>query len=385
MQSDNTVPAVRSDRVVSVDVLRGFNFIWILGGDGLMLTLAAMLRHFGSPWLEIGQELNDQFHHTVWDGFTFYDFIFPLFIFITGVSIVLSVPQLVERSGSGSGAAQLRILRRALTLYALGLVYYGGLTHGLGDVRFLGVLQRIAICYLAASLIFLHVGRRGIVAIVVALLAGYWALMTFVPVPGIGAGHYGPDQNLANWIDLNYLPGRLWDKTRDPEGLLSTLPAIATCLLGVLAGGVLTEKRLAPQRRSILLIGTGIALLIAGYLWALQFPIIKAIWTSSFVLVAGGYSFIALGLFYQIIDVWNLRTGITPFVWIGTNAITLYLLNALMGFNAVAQRLVGGYAMIGLDNVTVPAAHAFLIRLAEVSIAILIARFLFQRRIFLRV
>ncbi len=380
---DEVVPAERTERVVSVDVLRGFNFVWILGGDGVMLTTAAMLRHFGAPWTQIGSALNDQFHHVTWEGFTFYDFIFPLFVFIIGVSIVLSVPRLVERKGLG--AAHLRILRRALTLYVLGLVYYGGLIHGLTEVRFVGVLQRIAVCYLAASFIFLHAGRRGIAAIVVVLLVGYWALMTLVPVPGVGAGHYAPDQNLANWIDFHFLPGRLWDKTRDPEGLLSTLPAIATCLLGVRAGGVITDVGLRPARRAILLIVAGAVLLIAGYLWALQFPIVKAIWTSSFVLVAGGYSCIALGFAYLVIDVWRWGGWTPVFVWIGTNAIALYMLDALMSFNAVAQRLVGNYAMVGLDSITVPAAHAFLIRITELGIAILVARFLFKRRIFLRV
>lgn len=383
MQIDNAVTASRPDRVVSVDALRGFNFIWILGGDGLIWALSEIMGDLGSPWDELGDKLNFQFHHVAWEGFTFYDFIFPLFVFITGVSIVLSVPRQVERTSEV--AAQLRILRRALTLYVLGLIYYGGLTQGLGDVRFLGVLQRIAICYLAASLIFLHVGRRGIIGIVVALLVGYWALMTFVAVPGIGAGHYGPDQNLANWLDLHYLPGRLWDKTRDPEGMLSTLPAIATCLLGVLAGGVLIDQRLTPQRRPVLLVVVGVVLLAAGYLWALQFPIVKSIWTSSFVLVAGGYSFIALAIAYQILDVWGLRGWATIFVWIGTNAITLYLLNALMSFNAVAQRLVGGYAVNALDSVTLPGTHTLLLRAVELTLAILVARFLFKRRIFLRV
>ncbi len=176
------------------------------------------------------------------------------------------------------------------------MIYYGGIKHGWQDIRFLGVLQRIAICYLFAALVFLNFNLRGLIATFVALLAGYWALMTFVPVPGIGAGHFGPDQNLANWIDANYLPGRLWDKTRDPEGLLSTLPAIGTCLLGVFAGMLLRDIRLKPQQKSLWLIGAGTVLVLAGHLWALQFPIIKAIWTSSFVLVAGGYSAILLGV-----------------------------------------------------------------------------------------
>src|SRR6185312_9482220 len=144
--------------------------------------------------------------------------------------------------------------------------------------------------------LFLTLDWRGLVVAVVGLLGGYWALMTFVPVPGVGAGSFNPDANLANWIDANYLPGRLWDKTRDPEGLLSTLPAIGTCLLGVFAGMLLRDIRVKPDRKSLWLIGAGIALVLAGHLWALQFPIIKAIWTSSFVLVAGGYSAIILGV-----------------------------------------------------------------------------------------
>ena len=133
------------------------------------------------------------------------------------------------------------MLRRALLLYGLGLIYYGGISAHWSDIRLVGVLQRIALCYLFASLLFLNLNLRGLLVAFASLLVGYWALMTFVPVPGIGAGSFGPDANLANWIDAHYLPGRLWDKTRDPEGLLSTLPAIGTCLLGVL-------RRLAAAR-----------------------------------------------------------------------------------------------------------------------------------------
>ena len=291
----------------------------------------------------IGDFLGTQLHHAPWEGFTFYDFVFPLFIFITGVAIVLSLPRLVEREGRAK--AHLRVLRRALLLYGLGLIYYGGIKHGWHDIRFLGVLQRIAICYLVAALLFLNFNLRGLIATFVALLVGYWALMTFVPVPGIGAGHFGPDQNLANWIDANYLPGRLWDKTRDPEGLLSTLPAIGTCLLGVFAGMLLRDIRVKPDQKSLWLIGAGIVLVLAGHLWALQFPIIKAIWTSSFVLVAGGYSAILLGVAHQIVDVWGLKKWATIFVWIGANAILLYFLNGLIGFEPVATRIVG-------DNIT---------------------------------
>jgi predicted acyltransferase len=281
--------------------------------------------------------------------------------------------------------AHLRVLRRGLTLYVLGLIYYAGVRDGFDEVRYLGVLQRIAICYLFASLMFLNFNLRGLIAALVALLVGYWALMTFVPVPGVGAGNFGPDQNLANWIDVHYLPGRLWDKSRDPEGMLSTLPAIGSCLLGVLAGLTLRDIRLTPQQKSLALIGAGIVLVIAGHLWALQFPIIKAIWTSSFVLVVGGYSAILLGAMHQVVDVWSFRRWATPLVWIGANAITLYFINSIVGFEPIATRLVGGDVGDFLDDTVTPGTGLFVANLVGLVLVVLLARFLYRRQIFLRV
>ena len=374
----------QTQRVVSLDALRGFNFIWILGGDGAIWALADMTKDKDPVLRTVGGFLGRELNHVAWEGFQFYDFVFPLFIFITGVAVVLSLPRLVEREGIAS--AHLRVLRRALLLYGLGLFYYGGIRHGFDDIRFLGILQRIAICYLFASLMFLNFNLRGLIAAFIALLAGYWALMTFVPVPGIGAGHFGPDQNLANWVDAHYLPGRLWDMTRDPEGLLSTLPAIGTCLLGVFAGLVLRDIRLKPQQKSLALIGAGIVLVLAGHLWALQFPIIKAIWTSSFVLVAGGYSAILLGAFHQVIDVWGFKQGpVQMLVWIGANAITLYLINGTIGFEPLAMRIVGGNVADFFDRVVTPGTGLFIANWLGIAFVVALARFLYVRQIFLRV
>jgi len=370
-------------RIASIDALRGFNIIWILGGDGAMWALADMTAGKGRVIGGIGKFLGDQLHHVAWEGFTFYDFIFPLFIFITGVVAVFSLTRLVEREGRASAHA--RVLRRALLLYGLGLIYYGGISQHWADIRYLGVLQRIGICYLFASLLFLNVNLRGMIAALVALLGGYWALMTFVPVPGIGAGSFAPDANLANWIDAHYLPGRLWDVTRDPEGLLSTLPAIGTCLLGVFAGLLLKSERPTPQQKSLWLAGAGIVLVLAGHLWGLQFPIIKAIWTSSFVLVAGGYGLILLGVWHQVIDVWGIRGWTTIFMWTGANAITLYFLNTIIGFEPFALRFVGGDLSALIDHFTTPATGRFLAHLLGISFAVLLAGFFYRRKIFLRV
>ena len=176
---------------------------------------------------------------------------------------------------------------------------------------------------------------------------GYWLLMAFVPVPGVGRGSFAEGRNLANYVDQHYLGGYKWDGDHDPEGLLSTLPAIATCLLGVLAGVVLQGRDRGAVRTLLILFAGGAALAGLGYAWGftsspVRFPVIKKIWTSSYVLLTGGYASIILGLFYLVIDVWGLRFWAAPFVWIGTNAITIYMLVELGLTWQVATRLVGG-------------------------------------------
>ena len=396
-QFEAQAAAAQKQRIVSVDALRGFNIFWILGADAVVWSLGEILQDKGPVPSAVGSFLNTQMTHVAWEGFRFYDFIFPLFIFITGVSIVLSLPRLLEREGRTQ--AYVRVFRRALILYGLGLIFYGGISHHWSDIRLVGVLQRIALCYLCASLLFLNLGVRGIIVALAVLLVGYWALMTFVPVQGIGAGSFAPDANLANWIDAHYLPGWKWDVTRDPEGLLSTLPAIGTCLLGVLAGLLLTDPRLPGGQKSLRLIAAGIPLIIAGYLWGLQFPIIKVLWTSSFVLVAGGYSLMLLGFWHQIIDVWGFKRWVMPFIWLGTNAITLYFINnvttdqfatrfagsTVSSFELFATRFVGGDFAALLDRMITPSMGIFVVRVLGLVFAVLLARFLYRRQIFLRV
>jgi predicted acyltransferase len=376
------VPAA-SPRVASVDALRGFSMLLILGADLVAGGIRQMLEPAGPPLATIGKFIGKQFTHAEWHGAYFWDLLFPMFIFVVGVSIVFSLPKLVEREGKW--AAHKRIFRRFVLLFALGVFCYGGVADGWSEVRLGGVLQRIALCYLFASLLFINTGLRGMTVALVGLLIGYWALMTFVPVPGVGAGSYAQNANLANWIDANYLPGRKWQGTWDPEGILSTLPAIATCLLGIFAGLLLKNPKLDGTAKTRWLIGAGIVLVAAGLLWSLQFPINKYLWTSSFVLVAGGFAALMLGVLHEIIDVRGYRAWAAAFMWVGASAITLYIFNFVAGFYPLAERVIGGDVAGLADTWLAPGAGQFFTALLGLAMAVAAARFLYQRRIFLRV
>jgi predicted acyltransferase len=326
--------------------------------------------------------LMSRLDHAPWAGFHFYDLIFPLFAFIIGVSLVFSLSKAV--AAEGKAAASLKVIKRAAILFLLGVILYGGISRGIDNLRILGVLQRLAICSCFAGLAFIWLNTRAIAAFTIALLAGYWAMMSFIPAPGFAAGDFAEGHNLANWIDKNYLPFFKWDGDHDPEGLLSSLPAIASSLLGIFAGLVLKNGQIAPARKVRLLMLWGIAGVVAGLVWHAQFPIIKKIWTSSFVLFTAGISSILLGFFYWIIDVKNQRAWAKPFVWIGTNAIAIYVLVHLVNMQAVAARIVGGEIKISLD-MTHHGLGDLVIATLALAFSFWSCKFLYDRKIFLRV
>ncbi|MHA3773205.1 acyltransferase family protein [Verrucomicrobiota bacterium sgz303538] len=372
--AETPVPAPQ--RLLSLDVLRGFDMFWIIGGGPFVRAFRA----FGE--VPLAPVLADQTEHVKWAGFHFYDLIFPLFVFISGVSLVFSTTRLIEKVGRS--AASRKIIVRALMLFVLGVLANGGIAKGLDGVRWLGVLQRIAIAYLGAGLLFVWFKPRTLVATCIALLLGYWALLAWVPVPGIGSGIYEEGKNLTNYLDQMYLPGKKYDGNHDPEGLLSSLPAIASCLLGVFAGLWLRGTS-TTARKAAVLVGAGLVLLSTGWIWNGSFPVIKKLWTSSFVLVAGGWSAILLGLFYYMIEVRGWRRGFTPFVWIGMNPITVYLMANLISFSLLAQRFVGGEIKDFLNTSIHAGVGDLLLALIASSFGIIITGFLYQRKIFLRV
>ena len=367
-----SVAAPVTQRLLSLDALRGFDMFWIVGAEELVRGLQKITA--SGP---IGL-VAEQLRHQPWAGFHFEDLIFPLFVFIVGVSLVFSLTKTLEQSGRR--AAVVRILRRSALLYVLGILSYGGLSTPFEKIRLLGVLQRMALCYLFASLLFCYLKPKALVGVCVGLLLGYWALLSFVPVPGHGAGNFAEGANLANYVDAQYLPLRKWDGDHDPEGLLSTLPAIASCLLGVFAGLLLKNPAVPDRKKVGWLIAAGLAGLAVGWLWHLNFPVIKKIWTSSFVLVAGGYSCLLLAAFYQIIDVWKFQKWATPFVWIGVNPITIYLGGHFIDFEAVAKLFVGGPVQAACGRY-----GELLLAVTTLAFGFLFLRFLYQRKIFLRV
>lgn len=361
-------------RLVSLDALRGFDMILIVGAEEIV---NGVKRASTGPTAKF---LVAQFTHKDWEGFGFYDLIFPLFVFLAGVSLVFSLDKALERGGPGAAVG--RLSRRALLLYLLGVFYYGGIANGWGQIRWVGVLQRIAISYFCAALLYLACGRRWkpILISTGAILVTYWAILTFVPTPGRSSVSFAEGENIANYVDSRYLPGKRWDGEWDPEGLLSSLPAVASCTIGLLAGLFLRTPSVSPERKAVWMAVCGGALVVAGFGWGEQLPVIKKLWTSSYVLVAGGYSLLLLSGFYLVIDVWGMRRGIGPLLWVGANALTIYMAQNMVDFLGLAKRLAGGEIAERIE----PWGEALIATVAMLMLLGL-ARFLYRRGIFLRV
>jgi len=403
-----TPPSAPPQRLVSLDALRGFDMFWILGGDALAYALARTWTFPPFTWAA------DQLEHVTWAGLHFYDLIFPLFVFMSGASMAFALDRILAEQGRG--AAIKRVLGRSLILFLIALFYSGGFRGEWPDMRLLGVLNRIALAYGAAGILYCYLRPRGQAIASGVILAGYWALMTFVPIRDIAldkdamiarfgpkpsvaqvqqafdattarvTGRYEPGLNVSNHFDFEHLPGRKYDVYWDPEGILSTIPAVATCLLGVFAGRLLRRRDLPDLKKVQWLALAGVASLALGFLWNLQFPIVKKIWTSSFVLAAGGWSALLLATFYYLIDVRQWRWWCPAFVWIGMNPITLYVVKGnLVGFPAQAQRFVGGSVKVWFDAHIATGFGDVMLASVSLGLVILLAWFLHSRKIFLRV
>jgi len=365
-----------SSRVVSLDALRGFDMFWILSGEVFFISL---FRLFDLPFFDA---LSRQLEHSTWSGFTFYDLIFPLFIFITGASLPFSLTKRLDR-GESRMELYKHIVKRTVLLYVFGLLYNGLLNFDPQHLRYTGVLHRIGISYFFASLILMNVrSLKRQVMVTAGILLGYWVLLLLIPVPGFGRYVITPEGNLVGWIDRLLLPGsfccRPYAPFGDNEGILSYLPAVASCMLGVFAGSWLKSSE-TPARKCKGLMAAGAALLGIALVWNFVFPINKLIWTSSYVLFAGGWSVLLLCLFYWLIDVKGYQKWAFPFVVIGMNPITIYLVAELFDFGVI----VNIYSHAFMNNLGSWKDVYF--NLNMILVKWLFVYFLYRQKIFLKV
>jgi predicted acyltransferase len=304
-----------NNRLLSLDFFRG-------------ITIAAMiLVNNPGSWSDVYPPLL----HASWHGWTFTDLIFPFFLFIVGVSISLALSGKKENRHPASDLYT-KIIRRTLLLFALGLFLSGFPFFDLSTIRIPGVLQRIAVCYFFATIIYLHSGVKTQATWAMGLMLVYWAFMEWYPVPGIGAGSYAKAANFSAWVDNMFLHGHMWSQTRtwDPEGLFSTLPAISTTIFGVLAGQILCRD-IPGKKKLLVLLAAGSLAVLLGLAWGQWLPINKNLWTSSYALMTSGMAAVTLGISYYLIDVRGIKKGIFPFRVYGMNAITVFVLSGIVG------------------------------------------------------
>lgn len=327
------------ERLKSLDALRGFDMFWIMGAEEVFILLGSLT---GLPFL---QWWANQMTHVGWHGFHAYDMIFPLFLFIAGVSFPFSAKKRMNTEG-GRRSLYRHIFKRGLLLVLIGIIYNNGISFDFANMRYASVLGRIGLAWMFAALIFMN--TRNTKARVIwfwAILIFYWLLFVFFKAPDLGdLDHYSMRGNIVSYIDRLLLPGRFCCfEVGDNEGILPLVAAIGTGLLGMLTGELLlTDKR--PMKKVLYMIIASVVLLIMGQLWSLTFPINKNLWSSSFVCWVGGLSMLLLAIFYLIIDVWKFQKWAFFFVVIGMNPITIYLANRIIGWGNANKFLFKGFA-----------------------------------------
>jgi predicted acyltransferase len=373
-RSTTPTPFAGPQRLYSLDALRGFDMFWIMGAEEIIHSLA---KTTGSPFWGA---MSNQFQHPAWNGFHFYDLIFPLFLFIAGVATPYSVGRELEK-GKSKQQLLLRVIKRGLLLVLLGIIYNNGLQlRPLSEIRFGSVLGRIGLAYMFANIIYLYTKQLGQIIWFCALLIGYWLLLKFNAAPGFPKGDLTMEGNFASYIDRLIIPGKLYLGIHDPEGLMSTIPAIGTGLLGIFAGGLLKNSPVKPQTKALRLAIIGGIFLALAQLWNLDFPINKNLWTSSFVLQVGGWSLLLLSLFYYIIDVLGYKKWAFFFRVIGMNSILIYMSGRFINWEYTTN---GFFQWLG--QLIGDPFNIVIIAICYVMVKWVFLYFLYKKKVFLRV
>jgi len=345
MNQDNSLSFSPQKRLLSLDALRGFDMFWIVGGGSLV---AALAQWSGAGWFEI---LSIQMKHATWEGFRFYDLIFPLFMFIAGIAIPLSVKSRME-TGVDKKTLVLKAFKRMVILVVLGMLYNGVFRKGFADARYASVLGQIGIAYFFTYLVVIF-SRSFKTSLfwLVGILAGVAFIQLLIPVPGIGAGVLTPEGCINGYIDRMFLPGRLaygpdgngvpTGGIFDALGILCIVSATGITLMGTIAGNILQRATLTEYRKTGILAIIGLTLIVVALLLSPFYPVIKKCWTTTYNLLAGGLSFLLISLFYLVIDVWHIQKWSFFFRVIGMNAIFIYLLVVITPVGNITDAFIG--------------------------------------------
>lgn len=361
-------------RLLSLDALRGADMFFIVGGEALILALAGLFPESGFM-----KGLAAQMVHVDWHGFHFMDLIFPLFLFISGVTFPFSLSS-QQKKGMTKRQITLRCIRRGLILVVLGWVNGEILScTDFANFRYASVLGRIGLAWMFASIFNLWFNRKVCWTIIPTFLLGYWALLVAFPEPGMDP--FSQEGSLVGRIDRMLLPGRLYLGNHDPEGWLGLIPSIVTAMLGIEAGRILKDKAKTEMRKVALMIGVGVLFIVIGELWDFVMPINKNLWTSSFVMLTGGISFCLLATFYLIIDVWGFRRWAFFPAVIGMNSITIYIARKVIDFNHTADFLFTGF----IDNLFPEPVRPLIFTMCYIACWWGFLYFLYRQKIFLRV
>ena len=364
-----------NQRLQSIDALRGFDMLFIMGFSSFVIALCSLFPNGAECWLA------QTMVHVKWHGFAHHDTIFPIFLFLAGLSFPFSY---AKQCSMGTTCRQiyLKIARRAAILILLGLIYNGLFKLDFENLRVCSVLGRIGIAWAISALLYINFGRTSRVAICGAILVGYWLVVGYIPAPDVeGADPLSMQGTIVGYIDRMITPGRLYKNgIFDPEGLFSTIPAIVTAMIGIFTGEYIQSEKHSGSRKSLTMFGVAAIMLALGLLWSAVFPINKSLWTSSFVLVVGAYSLAMFSLFYYLIDVRGWGRWSLPLQVIGLNSITIYLAQKIISFRHINKFFFGGLA----DHLPEEWSN-LLLRAGYVAICWLFLYILYRKRIFLKV
>lgn len=364
---------VKSQRLQSLDALRGFDMFFIMGGGALFAGLATCCP------IPFFQAIARQMEHVPWHGVAFEDMIFPLFLFIAGISFPYSLEK-QKACGMSSAAIYRKVIRRGLVLVLLGCIYNGLLDFDFAHLRYTSVLGRIGLSWMFAALLFLNVRTRVRLGVVALLFIGYWALLACFPAPDGNGDPFSMEGSLVGYVDRMFLPGQLYLGIHDPEGLLGIIPAVGTASLGMLTGEWIKREGLPELRKVALLACAGVVLVVVGWIWDLVFPINKNLWTSSFACLVGGISMLLFALFYYLIDVRHCHRWTLFFRVIGMNSITIYLAQRFIDFDYTGRSLFGGLASLFPESF-----QPLILALAYIAVCWGFLYLLYRQRIFLKV